>query len=124
MAHSDRDLYVVIEAPNAPKNASKDVLESVGLRGFSTNKTIYLVLVDDPTVKENKRAYVTHRVDYEGLGIKFNGYEVKYGSRNKIKTHKDAYDNAIDVEDPVEIYYPGHRVISVKNVLYVPSSKK
>lgn len=123
MTHKERELYVVVEGQSdGQKSLKKEQSEKV-LPGFSTNKTIYLVLVEDPSVKSNRRAFVSHRVDYEDGGIKFNGYEVKYANRDKIKAHSEAYENAININDPMDIYYPGHRVISVRNVQYIQKAK-
>ncbi len=124
MAHEDREKYIIVDVKQGAKKVAQNDDSTRLLPGFSGNKSIYLVLVEDISVTAKKRAYVSLRVDYEIGGIKFNGYEVKYSSRNKIKTHNDAHDNAIDKDDHVEIYYTGQRVISVRNVSYIPSSKK
>lgn len=124
MAHEERDKYIIVDVKQGPKKSFLNEDDSKLLPGFSGNKSIYLVLVEDTSVTAKKRAFVSLRVDHESGGIKFNGYEVKYGSRNKIKTHNNAHDNAIDKDDHIEIYYPGQRVISVRNVSYIPSSKK
>ncbi len=124
MVHEEREKYVVVDVQKTSKNPLINGPEIKLLPGFSGNKSVYLVLVEDPSARGEKRAFVTLRVDYVEAGIQFNGYEVKYGSRNKIKTHTDAHDNAINQDDHVEIYYPGQRVISVRNVSYMPSSKK
>lgn len=86
------------------------------------NKTVYILLVEDPSKREKFRAFVGVDVISGSETFDLKGYEIKWSNRDKITGFDDAikYANEFNKgpEDIVDIKYPWHRVISVRNVTY------
>lgn len=89
----------------------------------TNNKTVLLVLVEDPSVKVKYRGFLgVPELEMAGSLLSIKGYEISWSDREKINSYQDAliFANKFNngPEDVVEIKYPWQRVISVNNIGY------
>lgn len=110
---------IVIEQVTFPAN--KDKKNNLPI-GISTNKSLYLVVVEDQTTKDKKRAFISSGApDFVPPGIKIQGFEISYTNRENIRTHADVHQYIMG--DLLEIMYPLNRVINVRNISYKTKEK-
>ena len=105
------------------KNTQKieeDLIDEITyLPSRSGNKTLYLVTVEDPTVRAKKRVFVTKYIDQKAFGIDFIGYEIDNKTSGRL-TDKDAVLLANKGnKDLISILFPWNRVISIRNASYM-----
>lgn len=84
------------------------------------NKLLYTVVMEDPTVKDGVRNYVTSKVDKAGAFAEIIGYEVTSAQITKLKTWNDVTElaNKSKNMELISMTFPWHRVISIRNVSY------
>lgn len=85
----------------------------------STTKNVYIVKVEDPSMRTKISTFATAKIDIFGYGVDFAGYLVSNKSSDEIKTIQEAI---IEVnkgnKELYSITYPWHKVTSVRNVSY------
>ena len=87
--------------------------------GNSTNKLLYMLVVEDPTTKTNSRIFITSKVDRMAAFADVIGYEITSIQSSKLKTWDDAVELANKERlEVISIAFPWHRVISIRNVSY------
>ncbi|KKM56173.1 hypothetical protein LCGC14_1551990 [marine sediment metagenome] len=102
---------------NIEENTGEMIEEISVLPARSGNKTVYLVVVEEPFSKRKKQQFVTRFLEQKPLGIELIGYEIS--NTAKIKSHRDAVDEANKgSKELYNIILPWHRVISIRNVTY------
>lgn len=85
----------------------------------STNKMLYILVVEDPSLKAKTRYFATQKVDKTAGFADIVGYEVTNAQSSKLKTWDDATTLAETQELEIfNISFPWHRVISIRNVSY------
>ena len=93
--------------------------------GNSTNKLLYILVVEDPTLKEKCRLFATTKVDKMTAFAEVIGYEITNAQSNKLKTWDDVVELVNTKNGSIElvnISFPWHRVISIRNVTYKSKS--
>jgi len=83
------------------------------LHGYSTNKPVYLVLVQG----YEEHAFVTSKLELSDTYVRITGHTIPYNSIREIKTLEDAEKHA-EREEILDIMYPWHRVVSIRNITY------
>ena len=85
----------------------------------STTKLLYTIVVEDPTAKTECRLFATSKVDKSATFCEVIGYEITGAQSSKLKTWNDVIELATKSQlDLVNMTFPWHRVINIKNVSY------
>lgn len=113
MTDQDQQKASAYEAANARLSAN------------SANKVLYIVRVEDPSVKSKIRSYAALKLNetmahyLQLIGFEYPKTETKNNTQKKINTYQEAVEIAekenLDIED---LRFPWQRVISIKNVNY------
>jgi len=98
------------------KKKKGEIITSLPSR--SGNKTLYLVIVEDPVSRLNKRFFATKYLSQTPNGVDFVGYEIPLKVGGCLTE-----DNALDLINKgnrtlISVLYPWHRVISIINTSY------
>lgn len=97
-------------------NANKNLVNS-------TNKLLYILVVEDPSQKTNVRYFATTKIDKLATGVDVIGYDFTNAQSNKLKTWDDALGLATKEESEIlSIFFPWHRIINIRNVSYKQKS--
>lgn len=116
MSNKNNQLADLPLEAKALENANKTI-------GNSTNKLLYILVVEDPTVKQNCRIFATSKVDKMAAFADIIGYEITNAQSNKLKTWDDVIELANDGNiELINISFPWHRVINIRNVTYKSKS--
>ena len=91
----------------------------ITLRDGTTTKNVYIVKVQDPSMRTKISTFATTKIDVFGYGVDFAGYLVATKSSDEIKTVQDAIKEANKgSKELYSIKYPWQNIISVRNVSY------
>jgi len=90
--------------PNMPKPADP-----------SAHKPAYLVKVEDPTVKDNIRYFLSRKIQRNPLYVSLEGCELKQAEVKKVVKEPNA---TVGADKPVSIDLPWQKVISIQNISY------
>lgn len=86
----------------------------------STNTVLYILMMEDPSVKGKTRSFAANKVDKGSWGVDFKGFDVSNSNaQESLKTYEDAVEFAKTANLSVlEMTIPWHRIISIRNVSY------
>jgi len=109
----DKDIGVKIQDASAIQKADS-------LTANSANKLLYIVVTEDPTSKDEVKYFATSKVDKLTNFAEVIGYEVTSVQMKQIKTWNDVTElaNKSKSMEIVNMTFPWHRVISIRNVSY------
>lgn len=110
-------------------NKNEDLQDSNILKNIdrnmnnSTNKLLYLLVVEDPSVKTKTRIFATGKLDKNAAFVDMFGYEITNVHSTQLKTWNDAVElaNKESIE-LVNMSFPWQRVLSIRNVNYKQKS--
>lgn len=116
MSSKNTQLVELPQQANALEKANRNI-------SSSTNKMLYILVVEDPTAKEKYRLFATTKIDKMAGFSDVIGYEITNAQSSKLKTWDDATALAEKQElEVVSFSFPWHRVISIRNVSYKSKS--
>ena len=116
MSNKNTQLVDLPQQANALEKANRNI-------SSSANKMLYILVVEDPSLKAKTRYFATQKVDKMASFADIIGYEVTDAQSSKMKTWDDATALAEKQEkEIVSISFPWHRVISIRNVSYKSKS--
>lgn len=87
----------------------------------STNSVLYILVMEDPSVKGKTRCFATNKVDKASWGVDFRGYEVSNinNAQENLKTYENAVEFAKTAKTSlIEMTIPWQRIISITNMSY------
>lgn len=91
----------------------------ITLTDGSITKNLYIVKVEDPSMRTKISSFATAKIDIFDYGVDFAGYLVPNRSSDNIKTTKEALIEANKGNKELySITYPWQKVISVRNISY------
>lgn len=91
--------------------------------GNSTNKLLYIVVIEDLSSDQGIRFIATSKVDKNPVCLDVIGYEVTNAQTDKLKTWDDAVELATNEKmEIISVTFPWHRIISIRNVSYKTKS--
>lgn len=95
-------------------------LEKAAKLANSSNKLLYIVVIEDPTVKtKGLRFYATPKVDKAAAFIELIGFEVTDTQVKQLKSWNDASELAEQGNlEVTHLCVPWQRVVSIKNANY------
>ncbi len=95
------------------------VQKNIGLPSNSTNKALYIVVVEDPTIKAKKRVFAAQKVVHNTPTLEVFGYEITDAQTSQLKSFNDASNLAKEGQlEILNVSFPWCRVISITNVSY------
>ncbi len=113
---------VTVKWDDGPQEA-KALEKANKLLGNSTNKLLYIVVTEDPSIEAKIRYFATTKVDKNAYTVDLVGLEVTNAQNNKLETWDDAIELAKEGKLEMQsIAFPWHRIISIKNVSYKKAS--
>lgn len=117
MSNKNNNIQDLPLEAKALENANKSI-------NSSTNKPLYILMVEDPALKVKYRYFATPKIDKMAGIVDIVGYEIETNAQiNKIKTWDDAVELASKEKfNIVNMTFPWHRVISIRNVSYKSKS--
>jgi len=86
----------------------------------STNSSIYLIVISDPSLKSKVRKFIASKIDKLNYTLEFRGYDVtNLDSNLKISNFEELLKLTKDAQISIEeIYVPWQNIILVKNLSY------
>lgn len=103
--------------PEVPQEASARAQADARLRENSSNNPIYIVTVEDPTVKLKCRTFIAVKINQEANCLDVIGYEIKKTETKALNNVREVLDNVIKgkLVQLSNIKFPWTRVINIEN---------